>query len=310
MATAEVAAAEPRHARRIFLIWLVLSLIGTPLVIFGLGPHLPPGRMSDSAASQQIDITVLFAVAVPVTVFIWVYFGYAVTVFRSRKGVIEDGPPIRGHRTFQITWLALSTALVLCLFAYGTYELVVPAGAGSGEGPNPIWKPAATNVTPLQVQVVAQQWRFTYRYLNEGGFETTQFYLPVNRPVEFHVTSLDVIHSFWAYQLGVKADANPGVDNVAFTTPTQLGTFEVRCSELCGLWHGAMYNSGHVVSGSQFASWVSGEQKKHSGVTPLLPTPAPYYFPPDGGGYYDPSQAPVPTTAPGPFNKNDTGELP
>ena len=30
------------------------------------------------------------------------------------------------------------------------------------------------------------------------------------RLIEFHVTSLDVIHSFWAYQLGVKADANPG----------------------------------------------------------------------------------------------------
>ena len=34
--------------------------------------------------------------------------------------------------------------------------------------------------------------------------------------VEFHVTSLDVIHSFWAYQLAVKADANPGVDNIAY----------------------------------------------------------------------------------------------
>jgi hypothetical protein len=37
--------------------------------------------------------------------------------------------------------------------------------------------------------------------------------------VEFHVTSLDVIHSFYAYKLGVKADANPGVDNVAYTKP-------------------------------------------------------------------------------------------
>ena len=34
------------------------------------------------------------------------------------------------------------------------------------------------------------------------------------------MTSLDVIHSFWAYQLGVKADANPGVNNVAYTKPS------------------------------------------------------------------------------------------
>ena len=46
--------------------------------------------------------------------------------------------------------------------------------------------------------------------------------LPVNKMVELHVTSLDVIHSFWAYQLGVKADANPDVDNIAFVKPTKL----------------------------------------------------------------------------------------
>ncbi len=66
--------------------------------------------------------------------------------------------------------------------------------------------------------------------------------------VELHVTSLDVIHSFWAYQLGVKADANPDVDNVAFVKPTKEQTFEVRCAELCGIWHGYMFDNGHVVS--------------------------------------------------------------
>ena len=76
----------------------------------------------------------------------------------------------------------------------------------------------------------------------------------------FHVTSLDVIHSFWAYQLGVKADANPQVDNVAYVTPKALGSVTVRCNELCGIWHGAMFNYGHVVSQSAFASWASGVQ--------------------------------------------------
>ena len=42
--------------------------------------------------------------------------------------------------------------------------------------------------------------------------------VPIDTTIAFHVTSLDVIHSFWAYQLGVKADANPSEDNVAYTT--------------------------------------------------------------------------------------------
>jgi cytochrome c oxidase subunit 2 len=85
--------------------------------------------------------------------------------------------------------------------------------------------------------------------------ESSELMLPVNTPVTFHVTSLDVIHSFWAYQLGVKADANPQVDNVAYVTPKTLGSVTVRCNELCGIWHGAMFNYGHVVSPTAFQTW-------------------------------------------------------
>ncbi|MHB1615089.1 MAG: cytochrome c oxidase subunit II [Actinomycetes bacterium] len=300
-------AAQPRHALRIFLVWLVLSAIATPLVYLVLGPHLPPGGMSDSAASQQFDMKVLTAIATPVVLFIWTYFGYALIFFRSQRGVIEDGPPIRGNRVFQAGWLGITTALVLFLFGFGTYELIHPAGAGAGEGPNPIWSPVSSSSTkPLEVQVIAQQWQFTYRYLNAGGFETTQLYLPVDRPVVFHVTSLDVIHGFWAYQLGVKADANPGVDNVAFTTPTQLGRFEVRCSELCGIWHGAMYNNGYVVSAGAFSQWLTKEQQRHAPDLPLLPPAAPYYNPGAGGGFYGSGQEPNATATPSPFPSSVT----
>ena len=111
--------------------------------------------------------------------------------------------------------------------------------------------------------------------------ETTQLVLPDNRAVAFHVTSLDVIHSFWAYQLGVKADANPGVDNVAYTTPKQLGGFTVRCNELCGIWHGAMFNSGRVVSTAAFQVWATANEavQRHNGLLAALPPYALSYDP-------------------------------
>ena len=110
------------------------------------------------------------------------------------------------------------------------------------QGSSPIWTP--TSKTILPIQVIGQQWKFTYRYPTFGGFETNQLVVPDNTTIQFNVTSLDVIHSFWAYQLGVKADANPDYNNVAYTTTQQLGSFIVRCAELCGIWHGAMYNYG------------------------------------------------------------------
>ena len=129
--------------------------------------------------------------------------------------------------------------------------------------------------------MIGQQWTWTYRYPQFGGMESTDLMLPVNTEVTFHVTSLDVIHSFWAYQLGVKADANPQVDNVAFATPKALGSFTVRCNELCGIWHGAMFNYGRVVTQSAFQSWASGVQAKEQsdGVLAALPPYALTYDP-------------------------------
>jgi len=122
--------------------------------------------------------------------------------------------------------------------------------------------PTAAKDPPLQVQVIAQQWQFTYRFPGYGAVETPDLELPAHTTIEFHVTSLDVIHSFWAYQLGVKADANPGVDNIAYVTTKGPLSFNVRCGELCGLWHGYMFETGHVVSKSRFATWIAQQEQQ------------------------------------------------
>jgi cytochrome c oxidase subunit II len=296
---------EPNHALRMLIFWVPLSLAADLVIWFVWYPHLPPGRMTDVAAGQQFDMAVLAIFGAPVILFIWIYGIYATIVWRRRRGDDEDGPPIRGNTRVSAAWITVTTALVLGLFGFGTYQLIVPNGAGGGQGASPAWAP---NKVDLQVQVIAQQWVFTYRYPQFGGFETTQLVLPEGSMIQFHVTSLDVIHSFWAYQLGVKADANPGVDNVAFAKPQQTGTVVVRCSELCGLWHGAMFNYGRVVSPAAFLTWAKTTEVKLASVTKLLPPYALTYDPTviktlgpvlvklgltgAGGGFYGP-QVPV-----------------
>lgn len=271
--------AGPNHGLRIFLLWLPLSVIADVLLYFVYGPHMPPGTMSDSAQSQQFDIKVMSVLAAPVMIFVLVFAIYAFIVWRHREGDDEDGPAIHGNARIQATWITITAVIVLFLAGFGTYELAWPgfAGAGAGEGPAPVWKP--TDGTPVQIQVIGQQWRWTYRYPQFGGFETTALYIPVGVPVQFNVTSLDVIHDFWAYQLGVKADANPGVNNVAYTTPKHTGTFEVRCDELCGLWHGAMVNQGNVVSVTAFQAWAHKTETQLASITKLLPPYATTYDP-------------------------------
>jgi cytochrome c oxidase subunit II len=289
MTTESEPRAEPRHGLRIFAIWFVLSLAADLVIWFVWYPHMPPGDMSDSAHGQQFDIAVLAVTAAPVIIGVVLYFSYAIVIWRADPDDDSDGAPIFGNTKVQVAWIGGTSAIVLALAVFGTVELIAPGGAGGGEGPSPVWKLTGAQTaawTPgtndmLQVQVIGQQWVWTYRYPQFGGMETSTLYLPVNTPVEFHVTSLDVIHSFWAYQLGVKADANPDVDNVAYTTPAQLGGFTVRCNELCGLWHGAMYNYGKVVPQAGFLSWANGikGREQSDGLLAALPAFALTYDP-------------------------------
>jgi cytochrome c oxidase subunit 2 len=311
-----VIAGRRQDARTLLTAWIVLAVIADLLVVLVLGPHLPPGRASTTAASKQTDSVVLAALATPVVVGVLLYFGYALTFWRRRPGDETDAAPLHGNMKVQATWIIGTAAVVLSLAVYGTVELIVPAGAGAGQGPQPVfnngvpanasltsWTPSSGNV--LQVQVIGQQWAWTYRYPQFGGFETTQLVVPVNEPVQFNVTSLDVIHSFWAYTLGVKADANPGVNNVAYTTPTVTGYFQVRCAELCGIWHGSMYDTGQVMTTADFLAWTKASATKLADVTKLLPPYAITYDPSvvstmgkvnaalgltgAGGGFYNPA---------------------
>jgi cytochrome c oxidase subunit 2 len=113
------------HGRRIAALTVIGTAIVLPLVVFVLGPHMPPGKGTPGADSQVTDNTVLLAVMTPFTVFILVFLGYALVVFRAEKGEgYVDGAPIRGHFRAQLAWLVSTTAAVLFLAIFGTTELL------------------------------------------------------------------------------------------------------------------------------------------------------------------------------------------
>jgi cytochrome c oxidase subunit 2 len=267
------------HALRIFLIWAVLTAIAEPLLVLVLGPHLPPGRMSAEAGSQTDANTLLLALVTPILLIVCIFFVYSFFAFRERGTAVVDGPPIRGHGGLQMSWIVGTSAIVLALAVWGSYTLVESArGAGGGQGPSPTDLPKG-HKPGLPIQVIGQQWDWTFRYPKNGNFETRQLYLPLGKVIKLHVTSLDVTHSFWAYELGVKADAVPGVDNIAYVTPRKLGKFHIRCAELCGLWHGHMYRIGHVVTAQQFAAWTASQRRQEAPSQKDLPPYSRVYFP-------------------------------
>jgi cytochrome c oxidase subunit II len=265
------------HGKRFLIAFIVLSVIATPLVAIFVGDQFPPGNATAQAHEQVFDNSWLVAIMTPPAIFVLVFLAYALTTFRNRTGELVDGPPVRGDARIQTWWMVVTGAIVLFLAGFGSYELV-QSGSGGGQGPTAAFQPTGYTKA-MDVQVIAQQWEFTYRYPSYGGVEVPHLVLPANTLVRLHVTSLDAIHSFWAYQLGVKADANPGTDNIAYVQTKGPLTFDIHCAELCGLWHGYMFDTGQVVDSSTFASWIKRQRSYFAPVNKYLPAYATTYLP-------------------------------
>ncbi|MGI8757454.1 MAG: cytochrome c oxidase subunit II [Acidimicrobiales bacterium] len=230
-------------------LWLVFTVLG---VIFAL--IVPHRLMGASASNTMTDVertfTVFSVASAPVAAVVWAVA--LVSLFRwRRKGDWTpgdpDGPALRGHGMTTGLWMFGSSALCLFLLIWGLAVL------SSVESP-------ASAATPLEVDVTGQQWVWSFSYPQSGGVESDQLYLPQGRPVVFHVTSYDVIHSFWVPAMGIKVDANPGMNTQTQTTPDRIGTYHVACAELCGLLHADMETDAHVVSTSDFATWVASQE--------------------------------------------------
>ena len=237
--------AEPRHLRRVLIIWAVLSVIGIAIWL-AVAQFILPQSASSLDSVDNLTFIVLTTLAVPVGLFVWVFLGYSLVVFRVQGRPTEDGVPLQPRPSLQIGWLGITGVLCLFLVIWGLFAFYQETSAAST--PN-----------TLTVQVTAQQWAWTFNYPQYGassaGAQVIE--LPVNRPVEFYVTSDDVLHGFAIRAFGVRVDANPGyVTTTPVTTPTQIGSYVVQCVELCGLLHSDMWEAVNVVSADAFNSWI------------------------------------------------------
>jgi len=246
------------HIRRILRLWVVLSVICVALV-FVINPLIAPKSASSVAGFANLTDLIFTALAVPVALFVWLFAAYSVVVFRDRSPAgtsveeLEDGAPLQAEPSQQIAWLAVTALLAIFLVGWGMFGFYKQ----TTDPPR----------NPLIVNVTGQQWLWTYSYPSLG-VQSVTLELPENRPVEFRVTSLDVLHGFVVDGLGVAMDANPGIWVTApIITPTKLGTYSTRCVELCGLYHTYMWSPVHVVSQAGFDSWVS-ENGGHATATP------------------------------------------
>lgn len=136
------------------------------------------------------------------------------------------------------------------------------------------------------VEVLGQQWQWSYRLPGEDGvlgtsdsrlinfdnpfgvnpddpygqddilIESDELHLPIDQPVKVLLRSIDVLHDFYVPEFRAKMDMIPGLVTYFWMTPTRTGNFDVLCFELCGVGHYAMRGSVVVDDEADYQAWV------------------------------------------------------
>lgn len=260
--------------------------------------------LNASAHGGAIDVTMGWLHLIMIALFVgWgTFFLFVLWRFRRSKNPHADYRGVKNHSvslSIEIG-VALAEAAILILLSI------------------PLWAERVSHIPTdenrVEVRVVAQQFAWNMHYPGpDGMFGKTSpdkisqtnpigldrsspggaddivsinwLYLPKGRPVVLHLTSMDVIHSFFLPEMRVKQDCIPGMSIPVWFTPTltteemrekkvEMGdwdkekkdqlNYEIACAQLCGLGHYRMRGFMEVMEPKAFDAWVEEQSSKAS----------------------------------------------
>ena len=251
---------------------LIVIMVIATMYVFISKPSWSVIPAPITAVGELIDHQYDYTLWVTGVVFVLSQLGlaYAIVRFRDRG---QKATFTRGNNTLEVLW----TSATIILFV------------GLGLLGHKAW--ADTRFTPaepdaIQVELTTNQFAFNFRYPGPDGkfgridpkqisassgnplgidasdpagkddIVTPTLTIPVNHQIELVLHSQDVIHNFFVRELRLQQDAVPGLAIPIHFTATQIGQYEIVCTQLCGLGHYHMRSVLIVVSDADYAAFL------------------------------------------------------
>ncbi len=272
---------------------LALALAGGPQPAWGKSGwdelNMPRGVTNVSTRIYALHM-MAFWVCVAIAVVVFGVMIWSLIFHRKSRGAVPDVSLTHSTRV-EIVWTAVPV-LILIGMAAPAARLLVRIN---------------NNTDPqVNIRVTGFQWGWRYQYLGSNvsvisklsesstaasmmhsGISPTSvphyllsvdhpLVVPVGEKIRLLITSIDVIHSWWVPDLGVKRDAIPGfLNDASFTiAPGKTGTYRGQCTELCGRGHAYMPIVVHAVTPAAFEAWLKHQSALQSEAATHPPTTA------------------------------------
>jgi cytochrome c oxidase subunit II len=175
-------------------------------------------------------------------------------MFRYRR---KDGHPsqyVTGEEKHLTKWVTVPHFLVILC----DLVIIVPAIL--------VWVNVKQDLPPAErtVRIFSQQWAWSFQQPGPDGILDTaddirtvgELHVAANTTYHFELQSRDVLHSFSVPMFRLKQDAVPGRTITGWFKATRPGTFDIQCTQMCGMGHGLMAGRIIVETPEQHAAWI------------------------------------------------------
>jgi cytochrome c oxidase subunit 2 len=206
------------------------------------------GTSAASRSAVEIDAVFLFIAVVSLFFFLLVeglLIGFAVRYRRRKADGGEPGSGATSHAVLETVWILIPSVVVVAFFAYGyvVYRNVMSPA------------PEAEDIN-----VTARQFTYVFKY-PDGRTTVDQLRVPAGKPVKLIMTSSDVIHGFYLPDFRLKQDIVPGRYTYLHLSPDREGTYDIFCTQYCGVGHSTMRAKLIVMSPAAYAAWTEGGER-------------------------------------------------
>jgi cytochrome c oxidase subunit 2 len=202
---------------------------GTGEEVMLLGPSNTTGKVDEAFIFIVVCCVFLLAVVTICMV------AFLIRYNRKRHPRPEH---VRENIMLEIVWTVIPLILVLFMFYFGWVDF------------DYIRSPPKDAMT---VHVTARQWSWLFSY--ENGKKSDVLNVPMGRPVKLLMTSADVLHCLFIPAYRIKEDCVPGMTTHLWFTANELGSYDIFCTEYCGLGHSHMRSRLVAMRPADFRRW-------------------------------------------------------
>ncbi|HEX8948011.1 MAG TPA: cytochrome c oxidase subunit II [Dissulfurispiraceae bacterium] len=194
--------------------------------------------LGPSNTAGEIDTAFLIITGMCVALFVIVITAMLYFLVKYNKKRHPQPEKTGQHIVLEITWTVIPVILVLIMFYVGWVDFDAIRNPPKGAMP---------------VNVIGRQWSWSFHYGN--GKEADVLRVPLGKPVELILTSEDVLHSFYIPAYRIKEDTVPGMKTHLWFIANTAGSYDIFCTEYCGLAHSHMLSKLIAMPEGDFNAW-------------------------------------------------------